>query len=116
MQTADRLEKLPPYLFMTLRNKINDAKAQGLDVISLAIGDPVDPSPPSVVQALCDAAHDPANHPINEAVKIGQHRSIRGGIGAKRVSLGKGREHRRKQGCRYGDNRHRLTFTVLVIG
>ena len=63
MQTADRLEKLPPYLFMTLRNKINDAKAQGLDVISLAIGDPVDPSPPSVVQALCDAAHDPANHP-----------------------------------------------------
>ena len=63
MQTADRLEKLPPYLFMTLRNKINDAKAQGVDVISLAIGDPVDPSPPSVVQALCDAAHDPANHP-----------------------------------------------------
>ena len=62
MQTADRLKKIPPYLFMTLRNKINEARARGIDVISLAIGDPVDPTPQPVIDALCQAAQDPANH------------------------------------------------------
>ncbi|MBI2421628.1 MAG: LL-diaminopimelate aminotransferase [Candidatus Hydrogenedentes bacterium] len=63
MQTADRLKKIPPYLFMTLRNKINEAKARGVDVISLAIGDPVEPTPQPVIDALTKAANDPANHP-----------------------------------------------------
>jgi LL-diaminopimelate aminotransferase len=47
---------------MTLRQKINAARAQGVDVISLAIGDPVDPTPQPVIDALCKAAQDPANH------------------------------------------------------
>ncbi|MBL7649392.1 MAG: LL-diaminopimelate aminotransferase [Candidatus Hydrogenedentes bacterium] len=63
MQTADRLKKIPPYLFMTLRNKINEAKAKGIDVISLAIGDPVEATPQPIIDALCKAAQDPANHP-----------------------------------------------------
>lgn len=62
MQTADRLKMIPPYLFMTLRNKINEAKSRGVDVISLAIGDPVDPTPQVVIDALATAAQDPANH------------------------------------------------------
>jgi len=62
MHTAERLKKVPPYLFMTLRNKINDARKGGIDVISLAIGDPVDPTPDRVVEALAVAAHDPENH------------------------------------------------------
>lgn len=62
MQTADRLTRIPPYLFMTLRNKIAEARAKGIDVISLAIGDPVDPTPQPVIDALCKAAQDPANH------------------------------------------------------
>lgn len=62
IQTADRLKKVPPYLFMTLRNKINEAKERGVDVISLAIGDPVDPSPARVVEALAHAAREPQNH------------------------------------------------------
>jgi LL-diaminopimelate aminotransferase len=62
MHTAERLKKVPPYLFMTLRNKINDARKRGVDVISLAIGDPVDPTPQNVVEALAKAAADPENH------------------------------------------------------
>jgi len=62
MHTADRLNKIPPYLFMTLRNKINDARSRGVDVISLAIGDPVDPTPDNVIDALAEAARDPENH------------------------------------------------------
>ena len=62
MQTADRLKKIPPYLFMELRKKINRAKAEGVDVISLAIGDPVEPTPGAVIDELCRAARDPENH------------------------------------------------------
>jgi LL-diaminopimelate aminotransferase len=76
MQTAKRLKKLPPYLFMTLRQKINDARAQGIDVISLAIGDPVDPTPQPIIDRLCEAAQDPANHryPTDEEWGMGAFR------------------------------------------
>ncbi len=62
MQTADRLTKIPPYLFMELRKKINQAKADGVDVISLAIGDPVEPTPEPIIAELCRRAQDPENH------------------------------------------------------
>lgn len=68
MQTADRLKKIPPYLFMELRKKINKAKADGVDVISLAIGDPVEATPDAVIDELCRTAREPVNHryPIDE--------------------------------------------------
>jgi LL-diaminopimelate aminotransferase len=68
LQTADRLKKIPPYLFVELRKKINKAKAEGIDVISLAIGDPVEPTPDSIIDELCVRARDPENHryPIDE--------------------------------------------------
>ena len=62
MQIADRLKKIPPYLFVELRKKINKAKAEGIDVISLAIGDPVEPTPDSIIDELCRRARDPENH------------------------------------------------------
>ena len=62
MESADRLKKIPPYLFMELRQKIGRAKAEGRDVISLAIGDPVEPTPEPVIEELARAARDPANH------------------------------------------------------
>ncbi len=68
MQIAERLQKIPPYLFVTLRNKIAKARAEGVDVISLGVGDPVDPTPQSVIDELCRQAQDPVNHqyPIDE--------------------------------------------------
>ncbi len=68
MQVADRLKKIPPYLFVTLRNKINKARAAGVDVINLGVGDPVDPTPQSVIDELCRQAQIPINHqyPIDE--------------------------------------------------
>jgi LL-diaminopimelate aminotransferase len=62
VQIADRLTKIPPYLFMELRKKIAKAKADGVDVISLAIGDPVEPTPDSIIEELCRTARDPENH------------------------------------------------------
>ncbi|MCX7816024.1 MAG: LL-diaminopimelate aminotransferase [Syntrophales bacterium] len=68
MRTAERLNRIPPYLFMELRKKIAKAKAEGVDVISLAIGDPVEPTPDAVIDELCRQARDPVNHryPIDE--------------------------------------------------
>ena len=62
MQIANRLKQIPPYLFMELRNKINKAKAEGIDVISLAVGDPVEPTPQPVIDALNRSAAETENH------------------------------------------------------
>ncbi len=62
MQIADRLSKIPPYLFMELRKKIAKARADGVDVISLAIGDPVEPTPRGIIKELSLRARDPENH------------------------------------------------------
>src|SRR5262249_3876344 len=59
---ANRQKQNPPYLFMELRTKIARARADGIDVISLAIGDPVEPTPAAVIDELARAARDPANH------------------------------------------------------
>jgi LL-diaminopimelate aminotransferase len=62
MKPSSRLEKIPPYLFAQLEQKISEKKAQGIDVISLGIGDPDTPTPDLVVDALADAARDPGTH------------------------------------------------------
>jgi len=62
VQIAERLTKIPPYLFMELRKKIAAARAAGVDVISLAIGDPVEPTPESIIDELCLQARNPENH------------------------------------------------------
>jgi LL-diaminopimelate aminotransferase len=57
-----RLETLPPYLFAELERKIAAKKADGMDVISLGIGDPDTPTPGFIVEALAQAARDPGTH------------------------------------------------------
>lgn len=47
---------------MELRKKIAQAKADGVDVISLAIGDPVEPTPDTIIDELCLQSRDPENH------------------------------------------------------
>src|SRR3954454_18244881 len=62
MRPSKRLERIPPYLFAQLERKVAEKKAQGIDVISLGIGDPDTPTPQLVVDALRDAATDPGTH------------------------------------------------------
>ena len=59
---ADRLKSLPTYLFMHLRSKIKQIEATGVDCISLAIGDPVEPTPGYIIETLREAVLDPDNH------------------------------------------------------
>jgi len=62
MKRAERIERLPPYLFAELDRKVAARRAEGVDVISLGIGDPDLPTPPHVVEALAEAARDPSTH------------------------------------------------------
>ncbi len=62
MKVSERLERIPPYLFAQLERKIAEKRAQGVDVISLGIGDPDTPTPRLAIDALADAASDPATH------------------------------------------------------
>jgi LL-diaminopimelate aminotransferase len=57
-----RLDAIPPYLFAELERKIQAKKAEGVDVISLGIGDPDSPTPGFVIDALANAASDPGTH------------------------------------------------------
>jgi LL-diaminopimelate aminotransferase len=62
MRPAERLQRIPPYLFAQLEQKIAQKKAAGVDVISLGIGDPDMPTPPNVVEAMERAVRDPSTH------------------------------------------------------
>jgi LL-diaminopimelate aminotransferase len=62
MQLAKRIQRLPPYLFAEISRKIAEKRAQGVDIVSFAIGDPDIPTPSHVIDALCQAAREPANH------------------------------------------------------
>jgi LL-diaminopimelate aminotransferase len=60
--TARRLEPVPTYFFAQAADQIAARRAQGVEVINLGIGNPDLPTPDWVVEALRQAALDPANH------------------------------------------------------
>ncbi|HEU5253715.1 MAG TPA: LL-diaminopimelate aminotransferase [Solirubrobacterales bacterium] len=59
---SKRLEAIPPYKFQELEQQIADKRAAGIDVISLGIGDPDQPTYSHVVKAMQEAVADPAYH------------------------------------------------------
>jgi len=62
VELADRLKRLPPYLFAEIDKKKREARARGVDLIDMGIGDPDLPTAPHVIEALKRAAESPANH------------------------------------------------------
>ena len=59
---SDRLEAIPPYMFAELERKIEAKRAEGIDVISLGIGDPDTPTFSYVIEAMREAVGDPSTH------------------------------------------------------
>jgi LL-diaminopimelate aminotransferase len=59
---AERIKRLPPYLFAEIEKIQKEKKAQGVDLISLSIGDPDLPPPKFVVDALSGEAANLKNH------------------------------------------------------
>ncbi len=59
---AERLRRLPPYLFAEIDRLKAELIAKGVDVINLGVGDPDLPTPPHIIEKLAQTAKDPANH------------------------------------------------------
>jgi LL-diaminopimelate aminotransferase len=62
MRHSERLERIPPYLFAQLERKIAEKRAAGVDVITLAIGDPDTPTFRPIVEAAQRAVANPRTH------------------------------------------------------
>ena len=62
IKKAERIQKLPPYLFAEIDRLKRQVAARGIDLINLGIGDPDTPTPPHVVARLRESAGNPANH------------------------------------------------------
>jgi alanine-synthesizing transaminase len=62
IEPAERIKRLPPYLFGRL-NALKLAKRQkNIDVIDLGMGNPLDRTPQIVIDKLCEAVQDARNH------------------------------------------------------
>jgi LL-diaminopimelate aminotransferase len=62
VEFADRVKRLPPYLFAEIEKLIKEKKAQGVDLITLSIGDPDLPPPPFIIASLKEEVADLKNH------------------------------------------------------
>ena len=93
---ANRLKRLPLYLFTILDELTQQAKAKGKDIVNLGMGNPDLPPPKHVVEELVRQARKPENHgysrkgglaerKLNEAIAQWYHRKFR-------VSLDPGQE------------------------
>ncbi len=74
MEEAKRIKQLPPYLFARIEKTIEKAKSEGVDVISLGIGDPDRPTPGHIIDKLCEQAHNPENHRYPSSVGMLKYR------------------------------------------
>ncbi|KNZ68709.1 LL-diaminopimelate aminotransferase [Thermincola ferriacetica] len=74
MEEAQRIRQLPAYLFARIEKKIEKAKEEGVDVISLGIGDPDRPTPDHIIEKLCEQAHNPENHRYPSSVGMLSYR------------------------------------------
>ena len=60
--TAKRILELGEYLFAELDRLKREALDRGVSVVDLGVGDPVEPTPDHIIEALDRAARNPENH------------------------------------------------------
>ncbi len=67
---SQRLQALPPYLFIEIDKKKRALLAAGKDVINLGVGDPDLPTHQFIIDEMAKAIYDPKNHryPFDEGV------------------------------------------------
>ncbi len=62
IQTAKRIDQIPPYLFAEIDKKKQEMRRKGVDLIDLGIGDPDLPTPKRIIERLKASAENPRNH------------------------------------------------------
>ena len=62
MQEANRMKRLPLYLFTIIDHLKDEARAKGIDVVDLGMGNPDMPTPKHIIDELCKEVKKPENH------------------------------------------------------
>jgi alanine-synthesizing transaminase len=84
IEPAQRITRLPPYLFGRLNALKLAKRQQGADIIDLGMGNPSDGAPQIVIDKLCEAARDQRNHRYSASKGI---KNLRGEIAKKYARL-----------------------------
>lgn len=67
---AERMHRLPPYLFGRINGILYQKRRAGDDVIDLGMGNPAEPPQEVVIEKLVEAARDPRNHGYSQSIGI----------------------------------------------
>ncbi len=70
IQLAERMKRLPAYLFARLNQLMYQKRRAGEDVIDMGMGNPTDPPADMVIEKLAEAARDPKNHGYSPSLGI----------------------------------------------
>lgn len=70
IEVADRVKRLPPYLFARINKLKYEKRRAGEDVIDLGMGNPSDPPQDLVIEKLAEAARDPRNHGYSQNLGV----------------------------------------------
>ncbi len=62
MEEFKRIKRLPPYVFAIVNELKVKARAGGEDIIDFGMGNPDLPTPPHLVEKMCEAVRNPRNH------------------------------------------------------
>jgi LL-diaminopimelate aminotransferase len=62
MRIADRIDKLPPYVFARLEGRLRQLAAEGRNIIRLDMGSPDLPPPDPIIDAMYRSSRDPSHH------------------------------------------------------
>jgi alanine-synthesizing transaminase len=67
IEVADRVRRLPSYLFAQINRLLHEKRRAGADVIDLGMGNPSDPPEDMIIDKLVEAARDPKNHGYSDS-------------------------------------------------
>jgi alanine-synthesizing transaminase len=70
VQVAERVTRLPPYMFGRINALLYNKRRAGDDVIDLGMGNPSDPPQELVIEKLAEAARDVGNHGYSKNIGI----------------------------------------------
>ncbi len=62
MEQFPRMKRLPPYVFAVVNELKMKMRHQGVDIVDMGMGNPDLPTPPHIVEKLCEASTKAVNH------------------------------------------------------